>query len=161
MVTRTPPATSRHDPERICALYSKGPHFVRMLQRLREEYPDETIVAAIPTTYPFPAIQLFADATIRLPEAGETSPWVRPWTVVRAIRRARCSHIVVMFDSPRLNLLARVCGTGRRWCYSVDGRLHALARPTLGLVLAPVLHRVRGQMDYMRARFGTARRYKE
>lgn len=153
--------TSRHEPERICALYSKGPHFVRMLQHLREEYPDEVLVAALPETYPFSVIETLADATIRLPDVDDGPLWSRVWRTVRRIRRARCSHIVVMFDSPRLNLLARFCGTGRRWCYTVDGRFYALSRSGPALIVTPAIQRVRGEWAYLRARIGTARTRRE
>ena len=147
-----PPTPRPHKPERICAFYSKGPHFVRMMRRLRDEYPGETIVAAIPAGYPFPAIETLADETVRLPEGAG------PWTVLRRLRRARCSHMVVMFDSPRLNLLARMSGCGCRWCYSVDGQLQLLNRSLPGLLIRAALLRVSGELACLRARVGTARR---
>src|SRR5690606_16419650 len=122
-----PRNATHHEPERICAFYSRGPHFVRMLKHLREAYPGETLIAAIPASFPFPTIEPLVDETIRLPEPGARSGLRRVWAIVRRLRRARCSHMVVMFDSPRLNLLARFSGAGRRWCFTVDGRLHALA----------------------------------
>jgi hypothetical protein len=146
-----------HAPERICAFYSKGPQFVRMLKRLRAEYPDEIIVAALPAEFPFAVIEGLADETIRFPEAGGASLGgsVR---IVRELRRTQCSHIVVMFDSPRLNLLARLSGATKRWCFSVDGRLRPLSQPLAHLILAPVWLRLCGQVDYLRAKLGTKRR---
>lgn len=152
--------TKKHEPERICAFYSKGPHYVRMLKRLRAEYPGETLIAAIPTGFPFSVIEPLVDETIRMPEAGEGTPIRRAVGTLLRLRRARCTHIVVMFDSPRLNLLARLSGTGRGWLYSVDGRLCALERPLLALVITPVVPRVRGEWAYLRARLGTSRRAK-
>jgi len=149
-----------HAPERICAFYSKGPHFVRMLKRLRDEYPGETLIAAIPTSYPFNIIEPLIDETIRLPEQDEIAGVRRWWAVIRRLRRARCSHFVVMFDSPRLNLLARASNTGRRWCFSVDGRMHALEQSLFTLLYTPLCHRLCGEWDYRRARLGTARKAK-
>ena len=143
-----PRNATHHEPERICAFYSKGPHFVRMLKHLREAYPGETLIAAIPASFPFTTIEPLVDETIRLPE-----PVGQP-----GLRRARCSHMVVMFDSPRLNLLARFSGAGCRWCFTVDGRLHALAHALPGLLLSPLARRGRGEWAYVRARLGTARR---
>lgn len=150
----------KHTPERICALYSAGPHFVRMLKRLREEYPGETLIAAIPTGYPFRVIESLVDETIRVPEPGEVSSLRRVVATVTRLRRARCTHIVVMFDSPRLNLLARMSGTGRGWLYSVDGRLQVLQRSAIAMCLLPLVQRARGELAYWRARTGTARRGK-
>lgn len=146
-----------HAPERICAFYSKGPHYVRMLKRLRAEYPDEIIVAAIPPDFPFSVIEQLADETIRFNEtAGCTSPGAS-LRIVRELRRSRCSHVVVMFDSPRLNLLARLSGASKRWCFSVDGRLRTLSQPLTRMILAPVWLRLCGQVDYLRAKLGTKR----
>lgn len=147
-----------HVPERICAFYSKGPHYVRMLKRLRAEYPEEIIVAAIPADFPFAAIEGLADETIRFPEAVEGASAGRNLRIVRELRRTRCSHIVVMFDSPRLNLLARMSGATKRWCFSADRRLRPLSQPLPRLIAAPCWLRLCGQMDYLRARMGTARR---
>jgi hypothetical protein len=162
MMSRTQPRTPpQHQPERICAFYSKGPHFVRMLKRLREDYPDEIIVAAIPESFPYPAIARLAHETIRLPDPGCLGAVRRGWTTLRRLRRVRCGHLVVMFDSPRLNLLARLSGTGRGWCFTVDGRLFVLNQPLLTLLLQPILDRLRGELQYRRARVGTRRRSRQ
>ena len=153
-----PDAPVPHPPERICAFYSKGPHFVRMLKRLRAEYPDEIIVAAIPSTFPFDVIEGLADETFRFPEAADSASTAGSLQVVRELRRTKCSHVVVMFDSPRLNLLARLSGASKRWCYSVDGRLRPLSQPLTRLILAPAWLRLCGQLDYLRAKLGTKRR---
>lgn len=150
--------TQTHPAERICAFYSKGPHFVRMLKRLRAEYPDEILVAAIPHDFPLAVIEGMVNEILRFPKEGPSATLGRNLRIARALRRARCSHIVVMFDSPRLNLLARVSGAAKRWCFSADGRLRPLARPLPQLILSPCWLRVCGQMDYLRARLGTARK---
>jgi len=152
--------SARHEPERICALYSPGPHFTRMLRRLRETYPDEILVAAIPEDFPFSAIGTLAQETIRVPVRGAGSEWKRAWSTMRRIRRARCSHFVVMFDSPRLNLLSRASGAGRRWCYTVDGRFHPLTQALPALVVIPIWQRLHGEVAYWRARVGTLWRAK-
>ena len=38
--------------ERICAFYSYGAHYVRLLKRLRAEYPQAHITAPVPKGYP-------------------------------------------------------------------------------------------------------------
>jgi hypothetical protein len=150
--------SNTHAPERICAFYSKGPHFVRMLKRLRAEYPDEIIVAAIPADFPIEVIERLADETIRFPETAGGASLAGSLQIVRELRKTKCSHMVVMFDSPRLNLLARLSGASKRWCYSVDGRLRPLSQPLTRLMLAPAWLRLCGQMDYHRAKLGTKRR---
>lgn len=150
----------RRNPERICALYSNGPHYVRMLRRIRAVYPSETVIAAIPADFPPGAIADIADEFLRLPPATGLGAMRRAFVTARRLRRARCGHIVVMFDSPRLNLLARLSGAGRAWCFTVDGRFYGLSRSLAHVLLTPIGQRIRGEWDYLRARLGTARRGK-
>lgn len=150
--------STMHTPERICAVYSRGPHFVRMLKRLRAEYPDEILVAALPTTFPVQAIAGLADETLALPPAPKAGAVRHALHTIGLLRKARCSHIVIMFDSPRLNILARLSGASKRWCYPVDGRLKPLTQPLFRVLAAPAWLRLRGEMDYLRARLGSARR---
>ena len=109
-------------PERICAFYSHGPHYVRMLRCLRENYPDATLVAAIPETFPFDVIASLADETVRVPDRDGLGALAHAWTVTRRLRQARCNRIAVMFDSFRLNLLSRARRTWSVRLASVVGR---------------------------------------
>lgn len=143
--------------QRICAFYSAGPHYVRMLRALRENYPDAVIVAAIPMTFPFEVIAELADETVRLPEAGKRHGIRTAKDVLRQLRGARCSHVVVMFDSTRLNLLSSVSGIPNRRCYTVDGRFYRLTRRVPQLLWAAARQKVNGQWDYLRAWWGTRR----
>lgn len=147
-----------HAPERIGAFYSRGPHYLRMLNRLRAEYPEETIVAIIPKSFPPGIIEGIVNETLTLDDDERKMHLLHGIRAVRLLRRARCSHIVVMFDSPRLNLLARLSRAAKRWCFTADGRLRPLSQSLPQLLLAPVWLRLCGQIDYMRARMGTARR---
>ncbi len=143
--------------QRICAFYSTGPHYVRMLRALRENYPDAVIVTAIPTAFPFEVIAELADETVRLPEGAQRRGIRTALHVLKQLRRARCSHVVVMFDSPRLNLLSSMSGIPHRRCYTVDGRFYRLTRRPPQLLWDAARERVRGQWDYLRAWWGTRR----
>ncbi len=143
--------------ERICAFYSTGPHYVRMLRALREHYPDAVIVAAIPATFPFDVIAELADETVRLPEGGQRGGMRVALNVLKQLRRARCSHVVIMFDSPRLNVLTGLSGIPNRRCYTVDGRFYRLTRRMPDLLGRVVGQRIHGQWDYLRAWWGTRR----
>lgn len=145
-------------PERICAFYSQGPQYVRMLRCLRESYPHATLVAAIPADFPFEAIDGLVDETLRLPEAKEKHSLRRSWAALRSIRQAACSHMVVMFDSPRLNLLSALSGARYRHCFSVDGRFYRLDRKPVPLVVDAALRRLQGQWNFLCAWWGTQKR---
>ena len=65
---------------RICAFYSRGPHYVRLLRCLRENYPDATLVAAIPTSFPYHAIEGLVDETLRLDDGTKPKRLAQNWT---------------------------------------------------------------------------------
>lgn len=141
--------------ERICAFYSRGPHFVRMLRCLRENYPHAVLVAAIPSSFPLDVIAGLTDETIRLPNGDETPRSRRDWATLRRIRKARCTQIVVMFDSPRLALLSLLSGAPKRRCFTVDGRFYRIHMNPVTLCWIHLGQRVRGQWHYLRAWWGT------
>lgn len=138
--------------DRICAYYSAGPHFVRMLRNLREHYPEATLVAAIPPDFPFDVIGGLVDETIRLPESRSVRDG---WTTVSQLRRAQCGQIIVMFDSPRLNMLARLSGARVRGCFTVDGRFYHLERRIGRIIASEAWCRISGQWHYLQAWWGT------
>jgi hypothetical protein len=144
-------------PDRICAFYSPGPHYVRMLRALRENYPDATLVAAIPVTFPF-AIEGFVDETLRLPDPDETRGVKGAYAVLQQIRETKSTWLVVMFDSPRLNLLAAMSAAESRRCYTVDGRFYRLERGVAAIVTTAFARRIRGHWAYLAAWWGTRRR---
>lgn len=140
---------------RICAFYSTGPHYVRMLRVLRENYPEAVIVAAVPATFPFEVIADLVDETMRLPEGGQRGNLSAAMNVLQQLRRARCSHVVIMFDSPRLNVLTGLSGIPHRRCYTVDGRFYRLTRRVPRLLAQVAQQRLKGAWDYFRAWWGT------
>ncbi|MCF6286753.1 MAG: hypothetical protein L3K26_16395 [Candidatus Hydrogenedentes bacterium] len=141
--------------DRICAFYSSGPHYVRMLRCLRENCPDATLVAAIPASFPFDAIDDLVDETVRLPDRKASRDLRGGYFALRSIRQAQCTQIVVMFDSPRLNLLSALSGTRDRHCFTVDGRFYRLNKKTAVLVASTTLRRLRGQWNFLCAWWGT------
>jgi hypothetical protein len=141
--------------DRICAFYSSGPHYVRMLRCLRENCPEATLVAAIPASFPFDAIDGLVDETVRLGDRNETRGLRGSYAALRNIRQAQCTQIVVMFDSPRLNLLSALSGTRDRHCFTVDGRFYRLNKNPLSLLLTALWQRSQGQWNFIRAWWGT------
>lgn len=108
------------DIKRIGVFYSRGPHFVRVLGRIRGEYPDAEIDAYVPEG--FPETPVLEQGARCVPCAGGNTPGVLP-RLIRSFRAARYDLFVVMFDSPKLQLLAAASGARQRLCHTVDGRV--------------------------------------
>jgi hypothetical protein len=130
---------------KICAFYSHGPHFVRLLKHLRATYPAAHLTTFTPPGFPPEVLRGYADRMAytgrRAYPLRELRPLLR---LIEVLRRERFDLFVVMFDSPRLRLLARLSGAKRAMVYTVDGRtipLHGLA---LGSLLAAFPRRIRG-----------------
>ena len=143
--------------ERICALYSRGPHYVRMLRCLRENFPQATLVAAIPASFPFDAIEELVDETLRLTESRKPRSPRGAWSILRHIQQAKCSHLVVMFDSPRLNMLSAFSRIPNPHCFTVDGRFYRLNRGWALPLGTALRQEIGGRWNYLQAWWGTSR----
>jgi len=127
---------------RIGIFYSRGRPFGRILAAVRRDHPDAELVAVVPAGYPFPGGERgLCDAVV---ETG-TEPYGirRPGPLVRLIRllrEQRFDSLVILFDSPRLRLLAAFAGAPRTLYCAFDHALKPI-RPTLAGVLADVAAR--------------------
>jgi ADP-heptose:LPS heptosyltransferase len=131
---------------RICALYSHGPHFVRLLRHLRAEYPDTQLVAFVPPDYPAAVIKQWADRVERIP--GGKRGMTAFKEVLRQVRAERCDLLVVMFDSPKLRVLAAASGVRNRYYYAADGRYAPLRKGLLSSLLHGLWRQCVGRVRY-------------
>ena len=141
------------DRTRVCAFFSSGPHYRKVLTQLRTTYPDAEICAFIPPRYPLEAASALAD---RVAVSAQDHYALRDWSaLVRLVRRFRAERFdvfVVMFDSPRLAILAHLTGAKERWCYTMDGRRKPLRLSLLRQLLVLALRRLRGEWRYAQIR---------
>ncbi|HEX71902.1 MAG TPA: hypothetical protein ENN65_01095 [Candidatus Hydrogenedentes bacterium] len=134
---------------RIGALYSRGPHFPRMLQQLREAHPDAHITAIVPPEYPRDALEGLADAVVVTAQNAQAGGnWKTAFAVLGQIRAGKYAHFVVMFDSLKLRLLVAGSGAASRYCHTVDGRVIPLSRNPLPALLRALARSVRGHITY-------------
>lgn len=135
--------------ERICAFYSHGPHFRRLLRYLRHKHPEAHVTALIPPDYPERHIEQEADAVERTSHTREGMGTPRAFLgLMGQIRRGNYDRFVVMFNSPRLRVLAAMTGVPERRYYDVNGRYQKIR---IGLVttLASALWRnLRGRVTH-------------
>jgi hypothetical protein len=137
--------------ERICAYYSRGPHFVRNLKTLRQAHPDAHLTAIVPPDYPVESLGDRADTVepLGLPADGrrDTRAVLR---LARHLRAGRHDLFVVMFDSPKLRLLASLSGARRAECLTIDGRRFPVRFAPVAQFLGGLWRRARGNLTYAR-----------
>lgn len=143
----------------ICVFYSHGPHYVRVLKRVRAHYPQARIHALVPPTVPIDTVAPYADV-VRQTELARYSLRALPAVLrlFRSLRAERYAVFVVIFDSTRLRLTARASGARERYCVTLDGRWVPLRRGFFRQFAQVLARRVRGEMAYRRVRRSIARR---
>jgi ADP-heptose:LPS heptosyltransferase len=139
------------DIRRVCAYYSRGPHFTRNLKTLRDMYPGAEITALVPPGYPRKPLAGLAE---HIESTRQTQYGARDlkafFGLIRQIRKARYDCFVVMFDSPKLRLLGTLSGAKERYCLTIDGRYLALRLALLSQVIGTVVRHVHGRLTYLR-----------
>ena len=126
-------------------LYSRGPHLLRTLKQLRAEAPGDHVTAIVPPGFPTETLEGLAD-DVR--EAPRPAGLAGAWRMARGLRAERFDRFVVMFDSPRLRLLAALRGARVRECRTVEGRTIALPRSVWGTLLTAAARSLRGRLRY-------------
>lgn len=135
----------------IGLLYSYGPHFVKTARALRERYPEADIVAFVPESFP---VSLLEDVSIScrslLADNAHRRAVKKIVALVRAIRRERLDIFVVLFNSPRLQLLSAISGSKERRCRLVDGREFEVHLTLLSSLVHTLVSSVVGRWRYAR-----------
>jgi len=140
--------------KRICAFYSHGPHYAQVLKHLRKTYPDANITAMTPPGYPREPLTPLAN---RHAESAQATYSLRDIAalrlLLRQIRDGRYDLFVVMFDSPKLHLFARLTRVRRRYCYTADGRYYPLRLSLIRLLSTTLYRNLRGRITYAYIRY--------
>lgn len=140
-----------NEPERICAFYSHGPHYRRMLRFLRERYPAARITALVPPTYPREFLEGQVDdivVTAQTQYSSRNATAIRQ--LIQQIRGGGYGFFVVMFDSPRLRILSALTGVAERYCYQADGRYTPVRLSLTRAIANTVWRNLRGRLTYAR-----------
>jgi hypothetical protein len=138
-----------HSP-RIGVFYSKGRTYLDVLRSLREEDPGAHVCAIVPAEYPVSRDESsLADEVIRIERSRYSWRDIRPLRrLMRQIRAARLDAFVILFDSPRLRILAALSGAKRCAYCTMDRRLVEV-RPSVAATLANVVIRtIWGRLVY-------------
>lgn len=136
-------------PENICAFYSRGPHFLRMLKQLRAAHPEARITAVVPPTFPAEAALGLANQVIKTQHAQWSLRQHRALRkLVGVLREGRYDLFATMFDSPKLRLLAALSGARARVCFTIDGRQIPLRLAVLGQLVDALARNIKGRLLY-------------
>ena len=135
--------------KRICAFYSHGPHYLRLLRYLRENCPDAEITAMAPPDFPDEPLLNCADHVMHTGQPSYSLRDVRALRqLLRQIRSAHYDLFAIMFDSPKLRLLATLSGVRRRYCYTADGRFFSIHFSIVSLLAQALYRNIRGRITY-------------
>ncbi len=133
----------------ICVFYSHGPHFGRTLKSLRKQFPTAHITALVPPEYPAEALEGLANRMLSTKHA--TYSMGHPRNILKLIgqiRRGKYDLFVVLFESPKLLLLASRSGARQKYCNTVDGRFFRLRGLLITHLLANLWHGICGRIRY-------------
>lgn len=137
----------------IAAYYSRGPHFARLLKELRKRYPEARLTAITPPGFPQEALIGQADRMIHTSQAvyGLHEPGAL-FSLVGQLRKGKYDLFVVMFDSPKLRMLAALSGAKRRACYTTSGDYTPLGLSPFRQVFTMIYRGLQGRIRYRRIR---------
>lgn len=133
----------------VCALYSRGPHFTRLIAQVRKVTPFARVIALVPPNYPADHLEDLADEVVTV---GPARGLAGLRAVRERVRLAKADALVVMFDSPRLRMLAKVCPVRYRYCYTIDGRFFPVRMTLVRQTIESVTRAIRGRLTYRRIR---------
>jgi len=141
------------EPQNIAAFYSRGPHFARVLRELRKRYPEAKLTAIAPPDFPKEALVGQADRLVYTHQpAYRLQELSALFSLVTQIRKGKYDLFAVMFDSPRLRVLAALSGARQRVCYTTDGRYIPMRLSPLRQILGGVYRNIRGRILFYRIR---------
>jgi len=135
---------------RICAFLSKGRNFVDVLKDIRSAYPKTPIDAVIPLDYPLSDEErALVDRIVETKKAHYSLRDAGP--LFRLVRQLRAEHynlFVIMFDSPKLRLLARLSNAKACTFHRLDHRMLPIY-PSIPRIVADMAFRnVWGRVAY-------------
>ena len=135
----------------VCAFYSKGPHYLRMLHHLRQAYPNARLVALVPPGYPVDVLQDRCDEVRTTPQAhyGLASPGAL-LNLIASIRNEHYAVFVVMFHSPKLRIVSALSGAPQRMCYTADNRTFPVSLNFATGIAAWLARNIQGRITYLR-----------
>jgi len=138
------------EPKHICAFYSHGPHFVRLLKRVRAEEPGARITAVVPPGFPQDALAGLANRMVFTQRARYRAyDIIALISLVYLLRHEVFDGFYVMFDTAKLRLLAISSGAPQRFAFGPDGQLRRLRALGAGAMIAGLGRRVRGTARYL------------
>lgn len=138
------------EPRRVCVYFSKGRSFGDALSAVRRYYAGARICAMIPAGARLTDVESsLVDEVVITEEAVYSMRHPRKLAhVIWKIRAARYDSFVILFDSPKLRLLAVASGARERAYCALNGRVAAIRPSVAGTVLGVVARSLWGRFAY-------------
>lgn len=134
----------------VGVFHSKGRNFGDVLRRVREQESGARICAIVPYGYPIDPEELaHVDEVVETEKAqyglGDVAG-LR--SLVAQLRDARFDRFVILFDSPRLRVVAALARAGECAHITLDGRLTTIRPSVAGTMADVVVRHARGHILY-------------
>ncbi len=136
--------------KRMAVFYSAGAHFTRALEALRAQDPGAHITAIVPRGHPAADAARGVADRVEITECPVYSPrdWAACFRLVRGMRAARYDGFFVLYDSPRLKMLAALSGARARAFLTASGECFPLAGGVASVSFLLALCRLWGFFAY-------------
>lgn len=143
--------------EHTGVFYSQGPHFAKVLRRARKTYPGDTLTAVLP--HGFTITDDLADLADNVVHTQQSHYALRDvpalFRLVGELREQRFTRFIVLFESPRLRLLAAAARAKQCLHGAPNARLFPISSGMLQALLAVAVRAVRGRLLYAAIRVAT------
>lgn len=135
---------------RICVFFSKGRSFADALRAVRKGMPEAMITALFPAGYPFSTEESSLAAEVAFTERSQYALRDIPSLIrlVRNLRASRYDAFVILFDSPKLRILAALVHARRSLLCRLDGKLVPIRPTVCGTLTGIVVRNLWGRIVY-------------
>ncbi|MGC8738270.1 MAG: hypothetical protein ACP5UA_06430 [Candidatus Hydrogenedens sp.] len=108
---------------KVGLFYSYGPHFLKAIHFLVEQFPEDNIILFIPEDFPSYYFEKLPVSIVPLPWSGQHIPLLKGikifLNIIKIIRSQRLDQFTVLFESPRQIMLCKLSGAKHSFVYSI------------------------------------------
>lgn len=137
--------------ERVGIFYSKGRHFPGILQQIRHTFPDAEITLIAPAGYRVSEAEHMLVNTVMMTESAcYGGVGIRAFSrLIRTLRAKSFDCFIVIFDSPRLRILAGLSGARDRVLYTFDRRFQFIRANIFSTLIEVTIKTLVGHLVYL------------
>ncbi len=137
---------------KIGLFYSFGPHFLKAIHFLVEQYPNGNIIIFVPEKFPSYYFEELPVKPIFLPWNGEHLSLTKGISiflkVIKIIRSQQLDILVTLFESPRQIILSRLSGARETYVYTIHKEYKTISEGIINSLMESFCKRVKGIFTY-------------